>query len=122
MIEDLKGVGWDCITTLDVSRKVTDKSVFIFHRSQPAKIRVASVALTDVDHLRLVNFPPDVTQKLREAVYSYGLGINKEDDGKSALKIYLNGIPWSTSGCSDGFHARQMLMKVGGINNSCLEL
>jgi len=113
LIQDFKTVGWDCITTLDVSRKLSDKSVFIFHRSAPAKIRVGCVALTDVDHLRIINFPPELTQKLREDVYmSYGLGINKEDNRGSVMKMYLNGVPWQTSGGSDGFHARKMLMKV----------
>ncbi len=35
LLADLSAHGWDCIETLDVSRKLTDKSVFVFRHSQP---------------------------------------------------------------------------------------
>ena len=47
---------------LDLSRRDNDKSVLVFTRAVPTTARFACVALSDVDKIRLLDFPHDITE------------------------------------------------------------
>ncbi len=114
ILADLSSSGWDCFNTMDVTRRLSDKSVLIMQRSQPlVGARFACVALTDVDHLRLIDFPSHVTQALRNCVTSnYFPGVVKEKQTDShCLKMYLAGQPWLHITVFT-LHARTCLMKL----------
>ncbi len=103
-MQDLMVAGWDCLSTMDVSRRLKDKSVLIFRRAQPFhNARYTSVTLTDVNQLRLVDFSDHVRQALRQALhkgYRPGVMIEKDEDA-SCTKMYLGGDPWdSATGCT----------------------
>lgn len=67
------------MTGIDVSRKDHDKSVIVFHKSKPQQAPFACVSLSDVDTLRLIDFPQYETERLAEAIRStFAYGLNKE--------------------------------------------
>ena len=79
------------MTGLDVSRKLTDKSIVIFSKSEPKSIPFACIFLSDVNKIRIVNFPADDQQKLAEIIrstYAYGIEKEKVMDG-SCLQFNL---------------------------------
>ncbi len=119
ILQDLASAGWDVLTTMDISRRLNDKSIFILKRSQPFfGAKFACVALTDVNHLRLVNFPDPVAEALREAVArGYQPGVDKEKvEGSSCRKMYLSGQPWDfKTGYS--LHGRACLMSL--LDEAC---
>ena len=60
LLESLQSYGWSAVASLDTSRKVTDKSSFIFRRSQPRQAPFFCVSLNGTTKLRLINAPEDV--------------------------------------------------------------
>ena len=60
LLESLQGYGWSAVASLDTSRKVTDKSSFIFRRSQPRQAPFFCVSLNGSTRLRLINAPENV--------------------------------------------------------------
>lgn len=111
LLEALRDKGWTIYTTVDLSRKVTDKSVFIFRQVESAKLKFACVALSDVDTVRFLNFPQQVARRLREIVdKSYMPKISDEhSEDASCYEITLHGYPWSQES-SYNLHARSMLL------------
>ncbi len=114
VLQDLAASGWYCMNTIDVSRRLTDKSVFLFRRAQPfPSARFACVALTDVNHLRFIDFPPQAKDALREAlIRGYQPGVSQElVSDELCHKVTLSGRAWvSQTGYTQ--HARVALMSV----------
>ncbi len=77
IFETLHARGWRIRSTLDISRKLTDKSVFVLVRCQPdPSVKFSCIALTDVGSLRLIDFPPAIRDRLRDVVKeAFGPGI-----------------------------------------------
>ncbi len=114
ILSDLSSTGWDCFNTMDVTRRLSDKSVFIMQRSQPlVGAKFACVALTDMDHMRFIDFPSHVTEALRQAVLEHYMpGVHKEKQtDPDCLKLYLKGRPWLSITVFT-LHARAFLMKM----------
>ncbi len=114
ILADLSSTGWDCFNTMDVTRRLSDKSVFIMQRSQPlVGAKFACVALTGMDHLRFIDFPSHVTEALRQCVYdNYLPGVYKEKQtDPDCIKICLEGTPWLHKTIYT-LHARAFLMKM----------
>lgn len=111
LLEALRNNGWCVYTTVDISRKVTDKSVFILRKSESANLKFACVALSDVDTVKFLNFPQQVTRRLRQIIEkSYMPGITDEHSkDASCHEITLQGYPWSQES-SYNLHARSMLL------------
>jgi hypothetical protein len=67
--------GWTPLSGIDVSRKDHDKSVIAFQRCPKASVPFACVALSDVDKIRIINWPHYIQERLAEVVRSsYGYG------------------------------------------------
>jgi hypothetical protein len=97
ILEALIENGWKCVTTIDISRKMTDKSVLIFRRCESARLKFACLALSDVDRLRIVNFPSQVSNYLRNLIsqrYEPGIAEEVARDGQ-CYEINLEGVPWT---------------------------
>ena len=115
LLETLRNKGWEVLSAFDISRKLTDKSIFIMQRVSTVRtgVKFASVALSSSDTLRLIDFPSDVRQPLRNLIEKqYKVGIQKEttpDD--STLELQLSGRPW-TMNTACGLHSRYMLSAV----------
>ncbi len=114
VLQDLSAAGWYCMNTIDVSRRLTDKSVFLFRRSQPLpEAKFACVALTSRNHLRVIDFPPPVRDALVEALArGYMPGVSrKEAKEELCHKVGLSGPAWvRQTGYS--LHARVGLMSI----------
>ena len=110
LLEAIRDRGYEVVTTIDISRKVTDKSVFLFRRVESAKLKFACIALSDVDRIRLLNFPNQVCKVMRSIIakgYLPGISNEGSRDG-SCYEIDLSGMPW-TQNSSYNLHARSML-------------
>ena len=60
LIEALQAYGWSPVASIDSSRKVSDKSSFVFRQSQPRQSPFFCVSLHETDKLRLINAADDV--------------------------------------------------------------
>ncbi len=113
VLEAIRNCGWECLMSIDLSRKTSDKSVLLFRRCESAALRFACVAFSDVDRIRLLNFPP-MAAKAATAVLAaaYAPGITSENnDDPSCIDLTLGGTPW-TQNSSFGLHARSMLLRL----------
>lgn len=107
--------GWALTDAVDTNRGLDDKSVLLFSRCHPTSARFTCVALTDVDHLRLVDFPQgdlEVLQGVINQTYQPGISrfeIDPADPG--CVKIHLSGEPWNSMG-DYALHGRSMLVHL----------
>lgn len=110
LLEAFRNQGWEVLSTIDISRKVTDKSVFLMRKCESAKVKIGCISLSDVDRIRLCNLPNQVAKAFRDAIaksYLPGIGFEEARDG-SCYEIDLQGMPW-TQNSSYNIHARSML-------------
>jgi len=89
--------GWRLTHALDITRNLSDKSVLLYTRSPNVSHNFACVALSDVNKIRLLDFPPEHARVLRDVLQqSYQPGVEKEEQkDESCIEIVLNGYPWS---------------------------
>jgi hypothetical protein len=110
ILSALLNEGWALKSTLNVSRKPFEKSVFIFERCESVNVKFACLALSDVNHIRLLNFPVEVMTNLAKIITNgYMPGVKREfacDDD-----ISLKGTPWSSNSLFN-LHARSMLTLI----------
>ena len=85
MQETLENYGWSVLTGLDVSRKDHDKSIITLTKSVPKSVPFACIALSDVDKIRIIDFPAYEQERLAEVIrstYAYGIQLEKPIDEK----------------------------------------
>ena len=73
------------MTGLDVSRKDHDKSIITLIKSVPKSVPFACIALSDVDKIRIIDFPAYEQERLAEVIrstYAYGIQLEKPIDEK----------------------------------------
>ena len=83
--ETLQNYGWSVLTGLDVSRKDHDKSIITLIKSEPKSVPFACIALSDVDKIRIIDFPAYEQERLAEVIrstYAYGIQLEKPIDEK----------------------------------------
>ncbi len=76
LLECLREVGWEAAAAIDLSRKTTDKSALLFRRCESANLSFACLAMSDVDRIRMLNFPVDMAKHIRafiEKAYMPGI-------------------------------------------------
>jgi len=115
LLEAYRDQGWECTAALDLSRKTTDKSCFLFRRAESAVVKVSCMALSDADRLRLLDFPPSTSAALAANVAKcYLPGVEGESSvDASRLELDLHGSPWTQSSAFS-LHARSMLCRLLG--------
>ena len=113
LMEALLAAGWHCLTSIDLSRRASDKSVLLFYRCQPARTRYASIALSDTCKMRFINFPTEMVEILKQTARdSYLPGITKEKQRiNNCYQMNLLGLPWVWPSC-DALHARSMMLQL----------
>ena len=62
IIEAMQAYGWSIVTSIDSSRKLSDKSSLLFRQSQPRQAPVFCISLNETDKLRLINAPEDIAK------------------------------------------------------------
>lgn len=114
LLETLLSNGYFPLTGIDISRKNHDKSIIALYKSLPKPDSLAAcIAMSDVNTLRLIDFPAYEQERLAEIIrssYSYGLSREKMND-VSCLEIKLNQSPWHMGGPS-GVQGKALLMHL----------
>jgi hypothetical protein len=116
--EAMVGRGWALTDAVDISRREDDKSMLLFRRCPPGATRFCCIALTHVNNLRLVDFPPGDLEVMRDAAtrhYLPGLLWQYNAQEQGSLKAKMSGRPWSTAiGPLLGWavHARSLLVHL----------
>ncbi|XP_046840345.1 uncharacterized protein LOC124434494 [Xenia sp. Carnegie-2017] len=117
ILEAMMVQGWHNIAAIDISRRLSDKSVLIFKKGEPKCCPVMCLSLTDSDKLRLINAPHELDDTFKEIVLSRWMnGIQEEKimnlsfGGVRQLK--LRGCPWNGGINNDTCHMRSFLCNV----------
>ena len=113
IFESLAENGWICLTSFDISRKVTDKCTFVFEKYKPVMLNFACISMEKVDRVRLINFPAPICQILHDLIEQYyppGIRSVKACDYQ-CIEIKLSGFPW-TQVSTYSLQAKAMLTKV----------
>ena len=114
ILELLSEKGWQCFTSIDVMRKISDKSSFVFKKCTPKRIKVACVALSDVNHLKLIDFPENVTKILLQTIKAkYQLGVRDtfESVEPNCHYVDLKCMPWGQRSC-DLLHGKCLMLQL----------
>ena len=113
LMEALRASGWHCLTSIDLSRRSSDKSVLLFYRCQPARTTCASIALCGDYKMYFVNFSPDMIEVMKQTTLaSYLPGFRGEKqriDNCYEFKLY--GYPWGWPSCG-ALHARSLMLQL----------
>lgn len=113
IMEKLSQFGYSVLTGLDISPKSNDKSLFLFQRGTPFQSRFMCLSLHDVNIIRIINAPPNVTSIGKEIINTWLLGIQEEICVSDIVsyEATLNGYPWNSI-WNEGIHARALLLKL----------
>ena len=105
--ETMLAHGWALTDAIDIARSLTDKSVLLYTRAENFETSFGCIALSDIHRIRLLDFPPEHTDALRQVIarmYTPGI-INQKQKSSTCYQIDLNGSPW-TNNSSSNLHAR----------------
>lgn len=118
LFEELEAAGWHVSGSLDLSRKITDKSTFFFEpsRSEAPPSFVACIGLHSQDVMRLVNCPQDLVVAITEAVaLGWSAGVQQVNEYGGAHQIKLKGSPWSAWGPSQALTRHLMAHVLSAV-------
>ena len=122
IMETFNSLGWSPMTAVDISKRLSDKTTFLFQRSSaPMQVQFGAISNTDTNTMRLLDFPADIRDALvNDLKQMYGYGIATiEDIGGGNVKIKFNQWCWIFQGMSKGapmYHIRAAIgsmMKTG---------
>ena len=84
--------GWCVSRSLDISRRLNDKAVFILKSCPPANLFHCCLSLNETDKMRIINAQPGVVDMVRQAIQNtWSYGISKEANYYNSHEIKLNG-------------------------------
>lgn len=109
LIAKMKSIGWEVLGTLDVSRKLQDKSVFVFRQCAPEVKPYAVLSFHETDKIRFQTNSPSsehLTSSI-EKVLEFADKIQSKSEYGRATQWKINGRPFSGS---YGRGAEQRLM------------
>ena len=111
IFEALLRIGWKVKISIDLTRKLNDKSVLPFHKCEPSSAPVFCISLNWTDKIRFINAPPDLLAALVAEVKRVWLfGVSRERLYGASTELKLNENPWSYGFKGhDGAHGRVML-------------
>uniref|UniRef100_A0A915J4Y9 Uncharacterized protein n=1 Tax=Romanomermis culicivorax TaxID=13658 RepID=A0A915J4Y9_ROMCU len=103
ILEKMASVGWPVLTSLDISRRANNKSVFFLRSTDRLSLSSTPspsyfcISLNATDKVRLINAPNQVVGTLRNVVgTNWGPGIGKSQEYFGSYEMKLNGNPWNT--------------------------
>ena len=116
VLQVLRQHGYEVLTGIDVSRKLHDKSSILFRKCGRSTDRHACISLNDVDKVRIINFPAEISRSLELVVQQHYLPgiqeIKEKGSRTSCCQLKLNGSPWSSYNKSYSIHGKSMLMML----------
>lgn len=78
----------------------------------PFQSTFTSVSMHKSDRIRLLNFPTDITDTIRQAIVtSWPRGVQSERPYGGSHEFHLRGYPWASSG-NDAIHARRLVRTI----------
>ena len=116
VLQVLRQNGYEVLTGIDVSRKLHDKSSILFRKCNRIAERHACISLNDVDKIRIINFPSEISRSLELVVQQHYLPgiqeIKEKGSRTSCCQLKLNGSPWSSYNKSYSIHGKSMLLML----------
>lgn len=113
MIQNYLSIGWCLVTSLDVSRRVSDKSVFVFKSCQPTSLPHFCISLNETDKIRLINAPKDMPDLMRQLILNtWSRGIQEEKQYFESYQFKLNGSPWISYDYGNEYLQARCMMTV----------
>ncbi|PAA83367.1 hypothetical protein BOX15_Mlig011687g1, partial [Macrostomum lignano] len=113
LLQRLRQIGWRVVETVDVCRRLSDKSILLFERSPPRSTLHCCISLNGTSLLRFINAPEDVVSAMRHVVSdNYARGIKSEKIYAGYHQIHLRGQPWSAFSGNDHMHGRHLMLAV----------
>jgi hypothetical protein len=113
----LSRTGWHLYAVCDLSKKVTNKSTFIFHSKpvEPKSLVNFCLSLNEEDKIRVIDGNIAVVDDVKLAIQQgWPRGIQNESDYYKSFQIKLSGCPFSSHG-SDHIYACVMMTLI--LNN-----
>ncbi|PAA77263.1 hypothetical protein BOX15_Mlig033074g3 [Macrostomum lignano] len=113
LLQELRDKGWRLVQTIELCRRLNDKSVFVFARAQPESSLHWCLSLHSKSVLRFVNAPVEVVDALRLVIAgNYIHGIKTERVFAGYHQVRLRGRPWSSHNGNDHVHGRHMMLGI----------
>lgn len=104
--------GWAVITTVRILESQQNKGMLIFRTCEPLKMEYMCVSLNEIDKIRTINAPEDITAHVREMVhYCWEYGTKHDIEKFGVREIRLRVRPWGNR-FNDAMHARYLMMQV----------
>jgi len=96
LFEELLKFGWAIHCTVELSRKINDKSVFVLRSCAPTQLHHMCVSLNEIDIIRMIRCPPDALQVVKSIIYEhYTHGVQEELQYGESYQFKLKGCPWA---------------------------
>uniref|UniRef100_A0A9J2PE32 Reverse transcriptase Ty1/copia-type domain-containing protein n=1 Tax=Ascaris lumbricoides TaxID=6252 RepID=A0A9J2PE32_ASCLU len=111
ILQQLITVGWAVVTALDVSRRPTDKAVFLLRRCAIASVPHFAICPAEADKVRVINADKEINELVGNVLRdSWTLGIQREGLFGSSYEYKLVGYAWSASSYNKQFELCRMMM------------
>uniref|UniRef100_A0A1I8ACU0 Reverse transcriptase domain-containing protein n=1 Tax=Steinernema glaseri TaxID=37863 RepID=A0A1I8ACU0_9BILA len=103
--------GWAVLASLDVSRKPTDKAVFVMRSCTPMSIPHFCIAPASRDLIRIIGADHEMETLVANVFKQcWSPGIQHESKDCNNLELKLRGVPWHSYSFSDSFALARMTM------------
>ena len=94
LFEAMKAVGWEVHASLDVSRKLRDKSVIVLRSCTPSQDKHICISFNEADKIRILN-STEMVGPLRDTISQWHAGIQWEMEYGGSYEFKMRGVPWS---------------------------
>eukprot|EP00397_Hematodinium_sp_SG-2012_P023388 GEMP01024293.1.p2 GENE.GEMP01024293.1~~GEMP01024293.1.p2 ORF type:complete len:253 (+),score=60.51 GEMP01024293.1:841-1599(+) len=122
IIETMLAHGWALTGALQMTRSATDACAFLFTTAPSSpSTHVACISLADGNRIRLLDFPPAVGAKIRDAfVQDYTRGITRESQiiNGQGIEMDMNESE-RRAGTSDALQATSAALSMLKVANRC---
>ncbi|VDK42311.1 unnamed protein product [Anisakis simplex] len=98
ILQQLVTIGWAVVTAIDLSRRATDKAVFLLRRCAASTIPHFAICPAETDKLRVINANKEMIEVVGNVLRScWTLGIQREEYYGNSFEYKLVGYPWSST-------------------------
>ncbi|KAK0402072.1 hypothetical protein QR680_016130 [Steinernema hermaphroditum] len=111
LLEESVKLGWAVLTSLDISRKLGDKAVFVMRSCAPMAIPHFCIGPADCDRIRIIGAKNDMENVMASVITQcWTPGIQDVTKEGNNLDLKLAGWPWQSSSLSDSFALTRLMM------------
>ena len=93
LFEAMKAVGWEVHASVDVSRKLNDKSVIVLRSCTPSQDKHICISFNEMDKIRILN-STEMVGPLRDTISQWHAGVKREQDYGGSHEFKLREYPW----------------------------